>query len=367
MPVRNALPYLDASIRSILGQTHRELELVIRDDASSDGSLEALRRWSALDSRIRLHEGREVLGPAGNSNWVVRAARGALVARMDADDISHPDRLRRQLAVLGQHPDVVLVGTLCDGIDARTRTVRGRDRWRLAHPTWSAPFPHGSVLFRREVFERIGGYREACDYWEDNDLFLRFAAAGRVVILPDQLYRFRFQGCSTRAATSQQRMETAIGRMLECHDALDAGRSYQPLLEAPRKSAPGSRIAPRVLFSIGAPRLWAGNSPGILRRLVTHGDLRWNRQSAVALAWAALATAAPRLLRGCLAARAWLRDLRVRNRFPDGMPCEWPPRRLDEGSFPLPPAPRKVQLPAFIREEAAGARVSHPDEQALGV
>lgn len=327
MPVRNALPFLDASIRSILGQTHRELELVIRDDCSDDGSAEALRRWSKRDSRIRVFEGREVLGPAGNSNWVVRQARSDLVGRMDADDVSHPDRLCRQVAVLAAHADVVLVGSLHDGIDARSRTVRGRDRWRLARPSWQSPFQHGTVLFRREVFERVGGYREACDYWEDNDLFLRFAAAGRVLVLPDRLYRYRFSGASCRTVVSEQRMEAAMERMLRCGEAHAAGRPYDALLAEPCRPASGAKLPPEVFLSIGTPRLWAGRRPGVLRSLLRRGDLRPNRRSVAILAWALLGTLAPRPLRGCLAARGWLRDLRVRRRFPDGVPCEWRPHR----------------------------------------
>ena len=97
MPVHNALPHLDAAVRSILEQTHRDFEFVILDDASTDGSTERLKEWSAKDPRICLHLGKKNMGPAASSNFVVREAKGGLIARMDADDISHPDRLRRQL------------------------------------------------------------------------------------------------------------------------------------------------------------------------------------------------------------------------------------------------------------------------------
>jgi len=331
MPVRNALPYLDASIASILAQTHGDFELVIRDDASDDGSAEALERWSARDGRIRCFAGREVLGPAGNSNWVVAQARSPLVARMDADDLSHPDRLRRQLEVLRGRPDVVLVGTLCDGIDARGRRIRGRDRWRLARPSVLPPFPHGSALFRREVFERLGGYREACDYWEDNDLFLRFAREGRVVVLPDALYRFRFSTGSSRIVTSQERMEHALERMVHCHHAHARGGSYEEMLAARCSAAPGPKLSPTVFRAIGSTRLWAGERPAILLRLLRHARLGWDRETLVTLAWAVLGTLGPGALRRALAARAWVRDRRVRHRFRDGTLHEWPVPR------PAPP------------------------------
>src|SRR2546426_1979314 len=75
MPVHNALPYLDESIGSILGQTFTDFEFVILDDASTDGSNAALRRWARKDGRIRLYEGRRKLGLTGSSNFVVTKAR----------------------------------------------------------------------------------------------------------------------------------------------------------------------------------------------------------------------------------------------------------------------------------------------------
>ena len=102
MPVHNALPHLDAAVRSILDQTHANFEFVIFDDASTDGSAERLREWAARDSRIRLLEGQENLGPVGSSSLVVEQAKAPLIARMDADDVCDPDRLRRQVQVLSE-------------------------------------------------------------------------------------------------------------------------------------------------------------------------------------------------------------------------------------------------------------------------
>src|SRR6266498_1262940 len=93
MPVLNALPFLDESIRSILAQSFGDFEFVILDDASNDGSREVLHEWSQRDRRISFYESRHHLGLSGSSNFVVSKARAPVVARMDADDISHPDRL----------------------------------------------------------------------------------------------------------------------------------------------------------------------------------------------------------------------------------------------------------------------------------
>jgi glycosyltransferase involved in cell wall biosynthesis len=325
MPVRNAMPYLHDSIRSILDQTHRELELVIRDDGSTDGSTEALREWARRDSRIRLFEGEASLGPAASSNWVVQSASAPVVARMDADDVSHPDRLRRQLAVLERHPEVVLVGSLWEGIDRRTRRIRGRDRSRLARPSPFPPFPHGSALFRREVFDRIGGYRAECAYWEDLDLFLRFAAAGRVVVLPDTLYFYRFSESSARLAEREERVEQAVELMYRCVEERSRSRSYEPLIGAARARPAGGRRDARAVLSLGSARVWSGRRPGVLLRLLHRGALGWDRPTAAALAWTLCGTLSPPLLRACARAAVWMRDFRVRRRFAEGTAYDWLP------------------------------------------
>ena len=209
MPVHNALPHLDAAVRSILEQTHRDFEFVILDDASTDGSTERLKEWAAKDERIRLHLGKKNMGPAASSNFVVREANGRLIARMDADDISHPDRLRRQLEILRAHPEAGLVGSLCDVIDEQGRKVRGPDPWRLRHSGWFAPFPHGSIMYRRELFDRAGGYREQCVYWEDLDLFLRIASFAKVLTIPEPLYQHRHSHSSTAPGSQAARAHRA--------------------------------------------------------------------------------------------------------------------------------------------------------------
>src|SRR5688572_6642947 len=183
MPVYNALPFLDDSVNSILTQTFTDFEFVIFDDASTDGSVERLRQWAVRDNRIKLHESTTQLGLSGSSNAVVTHARAAIVARMDADDVAHPDRLRRQWQIIETQPDVAVVGTLCIGIGANGREVRPRDRWRLLRRSSYIPFPHGSAMFRRDVFDRVGGYDDTPG-GEDQKLFSKMATQGRVVTLP---------------------------------------------------------------------------------------------------------------------------------------------------------------------------------------
>jgi glycosyltransferase involved in cell wall biosynthesis len=188
MPVHNALPFLDQSIRSILEQTLSDFEFVILDDASTDGSLALLREWSLRDKRIDLHESKKRLGLSRSSNAVVAKARAPIVARMDADDIAHPDRLRRQWNILEGRPDVAVIGALCNGIDASGREVRPRDRWRLVRR--SGPFlPMARRCFAAK-HDEVGGYDETPTAARTGSV-LRMTARG-LVLTPDVLYSYRY-------------------------------------------------------------------------------------------------------------------------------------------------------------------------------
>ena len=143
MPVRNAMPYLRSAIESVLAQSFRDFELVIGDDCSADGSLDCASSLAQCDPRIRVVQSRVRLGPVGSSNFVANEARAPLVARMDADDISHPRRLERELKALAAHPRAVLVGALFDVIDGAGRVcsispsmARRGARVRVAWRNW---------------------------------------------------------------------------------------------------------------------------------------------------------------------------------------------------------------------------------------
>src|SRR5262245_53463950 len=179
MPVKNAEPFLDAAIDSILNQTFSDFEFIILDDASTDGTLCAARKWAARDPRIRVERSCRSLGLTESSNAVVALTRAEIIARMDGDDVSHSDRFRRQLKVLAEDEKLGLIGTLADGIDGAGRSVRPRDRWRIARRSRYVPFPHGSIMFRRSVFDAVGGYRDVGEP-EDLDLFHRMAQIATV-------------------------------------------------------------------------------------------------------------------------------------------------------------------------------------------
>lgn len=344
MPVHNALPHLDAAVRSILEQTHSDFEFVIFDDGSTDGSTDRLRDWAKRDRRIRLVESRKNLGPAASSNQVVACASGSLIARMDADDISHPRRLERELSLLRKRPDVALVGTLCDIIGPDGSRIRSPDIWRLTRNSWFAPFPHGSIFYRREVFDRVGGYREECEFWEDQDFFLRVLALpdGKIVTVPEPLYSHRHSSRSTRLGSNRDRVEGSVDRMYRSVDRLNDHRSYEDLLSREDEGT-ATRLDPRVFIALGSLELWAGRRPRLFRRLLNRAQLSLDFRSLSAIAWTSWASASPSTLRPFMKVLAKLRNLLSRGREMDGA-VEWAPPYKPHAIGPARPAePRARQ------------------------
>jgi glycosyltransferase involved in cell wall biosynthesis len=294
MPVYNALPFLDDSINSILTQTLSDFEFVIFDDASTDGSVERLRQWATRDPRIQLHESKTQLGLSGSSNAVVAKARASIIARMDADDVAHPDRLRRQLDIIRSTPDVAVVGTLCDGIDAGGCVVRPRDRWRLVRRSGYIPFPHGSAMFRREVFDRVGGYDDTPG-GEDQKLFTKMAAHGRIVTLPDILYSYRYHA-------NNATLFNGIRAVTEHSTNGDALAAY---------------------YMLGAMRLWAGEPPKLLEPLLEKKSIKWDLKSLLIFTSALWGHVSPLTLKAFLRGSIRFRDLLASTIVKDGKPYEW--------------------------------------------
>lgn len=322
MPVHNALPHLDEAISSILEQTYANFEYIIYDDCSTDGSFDRLREWAGSDPRIKLFRGTRNLGPAASSNRVIRHSSGELIARMDADDVSHPDRLKRQLEVLTEHSDVGLVGTLCDVIDANDRNVRGPELWRLTRKSWVVPFPHGSIMFRRKVFEAVGGYRDQCEFWEDLDFVLRVAKQSRIMVMPSPLYMYRQSDTSTRIASDQVRVERAVDLRYRSVARIQQNRNYDGvLLDQP--SDRDTRVDPRVFISLGSLVLWSNRRPKFVRRLLRRGRLSFDLPTATAMIWTLWAETSPWTLRATMQMVSRIRSAAAkRSRLPDTA-VEW--------------------------------------------
>ena len=298
MPARNAAAFLNESIASVLNQTFTDFEPIILNDASTDRTEEIVREWQRRDPRIRLVRSESQLGLTGSSNRVVAETRAPVVARMDADDIAHRTRLERQWEVLQTLPDVVAVGTLCEGIDSAGRIVRPRDRWRIVRVSRYLPFPHGSIMFRRAAFDAINGYSKEFTCGEDQDFAYRLSRLGRIVTLPDALYQYRYHAGNNTLLTGAQAVH-----------AVSNGHNHN-----------GDDLA--ALYMMGAMRLWAGAEPRVFH-LMKKKHLGWNLRSLVALASASLANVSPAALRFALRGFIRGRDAMAGLRVKDGRPYEW--------------------------------------------
>lgn len=333
MPVYNALPYLDAAIESVLAQSFGDFHFLIRDDASTDGSTERLRYWAERDSRIALFEGDTQLGPVGSSDWIARKAETPLVARMDADDIASPDWLAVTYRVLQEFPDVVLAGSLYNTIDHDGRLLRKPERWRIVRRSVYSPFSHSSIMYRRETFEAIGGYRENTDYWEDFDLYARFADVGQVAVICSPLNNVRHSQTSARLVSKRDQVEQAVDLMYYCLEAYRNGKDYSDLLARADEIRQFPEKRPETLFSYASNLLRSGGRPHILWQMLTKTKLTWSKATVKSLIWATWCELSPRSLLGFLHLLGAFRNRVFARDIKDGQIFQWEPRSLGKSAL----------------------------------
>jgi glycosyltransferase involved in cell wall biosynthesis len=197
LPFYNAAPTLARAVNSISAQTFTNWELLLLNDGSTDGSLHIAQQLAAADVRIKIFSNDTNCGIAHTLNTGITNATAPLLARMDADDWSHPERFAKQVAHLDQHPETGLVGCAVKHEGDTTQqgyalyidwinALQTPEQIRLNRFTES-PFAHPSVMFRKTLTDQFGMYRDG-DFPEDYELWLRWLAAGVTMIkLPDVL------------------------------------------------------------------------------------------------------------------------------------------------------------------------------------
>lgn len=211
MPVYNGERFLKEAIESILNQTFENFEILIINDGSTDTSKEIITSYS--DQRIRLVENTRNIGLAASLNNGLRMARGRLMARQDADDISLPHRFQCQTAYMKTHPDTVLLGT--QGIDIDEKGIcigsllkpesMGGIRWYLL---FDNPFIHTSVMFHKDtVLNKLGGYDEDFPCAQDYDLWSRTACSYTAANLGEYLVQKR---TTSGSITSQMARDEGV-------------------------------------------------------------------------------------------------------------------------------------------------------------
>lgn len=205
LPVRNGKRYLPQTLSSLAHQSFARFELIAVDDGSADGSAEILHDWAAMDPRIRVVQAKGS-GLVSALNEGLTLASFELIARADADDLYHPDRLQLQFDHMQLHPEEVLLGARTIKIDSEGRKLF-YEYQALTHDEivqgliagYGGVVPHPVVMFRKSAVLSVGGYRTEALHCEDLDLWLRLADLGRLANLPNHLIRYRVHPASVSA------------------------------------------------------------------------------------------------------------------------------------------------------------------------
>jgi glycosyltransferase involved in cell wall biosynthesis len=234
MAVYNERPYLEEALRSILDQTFKDFEFIIINDGSTDGSKEVLERFADADDRIQLVHQPINQGLIYSLNRGLDLARGRYIARMDADDISHPKRLERQVDFLHANSRIGIVGSRIEWItpDGVSKKV-----WRL--PTdpdliawkllFNACLDHPTILARKSVMEELGGYAEWPVIAEDYELWTRAVREFRLANLPQVLLRHRQHEASVTIKRRDEQIRVCCRIAANFHRALLGDRVSEKL------------------------------------------------------------------------------------------------------------------------------------------
>ena len=216
MPVYNAEKYLIEAVDSILNQTFKDWELVIINDGSTDSSRQLLAQID--DKRVTIIDNEQNLGLIDTLNKGLGFCRGQYIARMDADDISMPKRLEKQVLFLDKYPDHIMCGTNALVIDNNGK-ITGKIRnlsdneFLQINLLFSNPFVHPSTMIRREILAK-NLFDKEYKHIEDYELWCRIATQGKIANLKDNLllYRWHDSNISVINADTQVNVKREINK-----------------------------------------------------------------------------------------------------------------------------------------------------------
>ena len=194
LAVNNGMPQLCEAVVSVLNQNGPTFELIIIDDGSTDTGFSWLSDLSAGDDRIRIFRNDEARGLTCSLNQALRVARGRYIARIDHDDLWLPGKMAKQFSLFDLDPELVLVATAYCDEDLAQRLQRPsilpvleKDMEIREALYRFNPFFHSSIMFKREVIDRIGVYNETYRYAQDYEMWTRILTCGRGHTIPDVL------------------------------------------------------------------------------------------------------------------------------------------------------------------------------------
>ena len=208
IPAYNSSAYIEETIRSVLAQEYRNIELIVVDDRSADDTVDIVKRLQKEDGRIKLFENQENLGIPGNWSRCLKLCQGEFVKLICADDVIEPNALRLEAAALQEHPSVNLAESDTRLVDIYGKTTGSFKRYHksgvvdgkkvaktslMLNNFFGAPVNN---MIRRSVLEKTGYFDPAFTYILDFDMWVRIACTGDVYIIHEQLNRFRVRNDS---------------------------------------------------------------------------------------------------------------------------------------------------------------------------
>ena len=259
MGVYNGAGHLSAAVESVLAQEGVDLELVVVDDGSTDATASLLEQFVRRDPRVRMIRQEN----AGLTAALIRGcdeACGTFIARQDADDVSLPGRLSKQVARLRQDSSLAFVSCWAEMVGP------GGEVLVTFQPEADAviatrnlmiervgPPGHGTVVMRRESYQKAGGYRPVFYYAQDSDLWLRLGEVGRLAYVPEVLYRYSV--CESSISGNRQAEKVAYEHLInECYAARKAGIDDAAVIAAFHPPVCGSKrmdSAAATLYFVG--------------------------------------------------------------------------------------------------------------------
>jgi len=197
LPVYNAEKYLFEALESLRYQTYAHFEVIAIDDASTDTSYQILHKYAHIDPRFHIYRNKTNLKIAKTLNFGLQKAKGRFIARMDADDVSLPNRFQKQVKYLLTHPGVVVVGGQCLTID-KNSLVTGEKIFPTTHigindlMYTANPLQHPSIMINRDLLPiDFNWYNPHLTPAEDLDLYFRLGKFGLFANLRSFILMYR--------------------------------------------------------------------------------------------------------------------------------------------------------------------------------
>lgn len=215
MPVYNSENYLKDSIESILNQSFTDFEFIIIDDASKDDSWAIIKEYEKNDKKIVALQNIVNIGTTKSLNTGLSLAKGKYVVRMDADDWSYPERLKKQYEFMEKHQDVGVSGGTIEVCDKNLNILNVRDypltdsKIRKIIFRYS-PFAHSATIWNRKIMMEVGGYNENIPVSQDCELYFSVGKLSKLGNVGDKLIKLRMHGESVSISKNLEQEKYAI-------------------------------------------------------------------------------------------------------------------------------------------------------------